>query len=75
MFRNPSVDIIITDGIYEGKCYLYYGVNFLKKSLWKFSLISCILIPFHIHVGITIGGDIFPGSTLPDHVLRFNNIP
>jgi hypothetical protein len=26
-------------------------------------------------VGIAIGGDVFPGSTLSDHVLRFNNIP
>jgi hypothetical protein len=25
--------------------------------------------------GIAIGGDVFPGSTLSDHVLRFNNIP
>lgn len=26
-------------------------------------------------IGIAIGGDVFPGSTLSDHVLRFNNIP
>lgn len=26
-------------------------------------------------VGIAIGGDVFPGSTLSDHILRFNNIP
>ena len=26
-------------------------------------------------LGIAIGGDVFPGSTLSDHVLRFNNIP
>lgn len=25
--------------------------------------------------GIAIGGDVFPGSTLSDHVLRCNNIP
>lgn len=37
---------------------------------------------FHAHIectcfviGIAIGGDVFPGSTLSDHVLRFNNIP
>lgn len=27
------------------------------------------------NTGIAIGGDVFPGSTLSDHVLRFNNIP
>ena len=26
-------------------------------------------------IGIAIGGDVFPGSTLSDHILRFNNIP
>ncbi|PIN23242.1 ATP-citrate lyase [Handroanthus impetiginosus] len=28
-----------------------------------------------IYEGIAIGGDVFPGSTLSDHVLRFNSIP
>lgn len=28
-----------------------------------------------VYAGIAIGGDVFPGSTLSDHVLRFNNIP
>ncbi|CAI9291976.1 unnamed protein product [Lactuca saligna] len=28
-----------------------------------------------LYEGIAIGGDVFPGSTLSDHVLRFNNIP
>ena len=28
-----------------------------------------------ILLGIAIGGDVFPGSSLSDHVLRFNNIP
>ena len=28
-----------------------------------------------IYEGIAIGGDVFSGSTLSDHVLRFNNIP
>ncbi|KAM3213124.1 hypothetical protein ACQJBY_065872 [Aegilops geniculata] len=28
-----------------------------------------------IYEGIAIGGDVFPGSTLSDHILRFNNIP
>jgi len=30
---------------------------------------------FCLATGIAIGGDVFPGSTLSDHVLRFNNIP
>lgn len=30
---------------------------------------------FGTALGIAIGGDVFPGSTLSDHVLRFNNIP
>lgn len=30
---------------------------------------------FFTFVGIAIGGDVFPGSTLSDHVLRYNNIP
>lgn len=30
---------------------------------------------FLVSAGIAIGGDVFPGSTLSDHVLRFNNIP
>ena len=25
--------------------------------------------------GIAIGGDVFPGSTLSDHCLRYENIP
>ena len=28
-----------------------------------------------LYEGIAIGGDVYPGSTLSDHVLRFNNIP
>lgn len=26
-------------------------------------------------IGIAIGGDVFPGSTLSDHCLRYQNIP
>ena len=28
-----------------------------------------------MHAGIAIGGDVFPGSTLSDHCLRYQNIP
>ena len=33
---------------------------------------KCVL---HMHAGIAIGGDVFPGSTLSDHCLRYENIP
>lgn len=29
----------------------------------------------HCCTGIAIGGDVFPGSTLSDHCLRYQNIP
>lgn len=29
----------------------------------------------HAAAGIAIGGDVFPGSTLSDHCLRYENIP
>lgn len=28
-----------------------------------------------LHTGIAIGGDTFPGSTLSDHCIRYQNIP
>jgi succinyl-CoA synthetase alpha subunit len=28
-----------------------------------------------LYVGIAIGGDTFPGSTLSDHCIRYQNIP
>ncbi len=34
-------------------------------------VISAALVP----AGIAIGGDVFPGSTLSDHCLRYQNIP
>jgi succinyl-CoA synthetase alpha subunit len=33
------------------------------------------MLNFLTYSGIAIGGDVFPGSTLSDHILRFNNIP
>lgn len=29
----------------------------------------------HVCAGIAIGGDTFPGSTLSDHCIRYQNIP
>lgn len=51
----------------------YYAFDVLKC----FSLQNWILtrLNFFSTLGIAIGGDVFPGSTLSDHVLRFNNIP
>ena len=34
-----------------------------------------LLVPLVLCQGIAIGGDSFPGSTLSDHCLRFQNIP
>lgn len=31
--------------------------------------------PTHLHAGIAIGGDAYPGSTLSDHCLRYQHIP
>ena len=44
--------------------FLYFLMMVLN-----YIVISCFA------TGIAIGGDVFPGSTLSDHVLRFNNIP
>lgn len=41
----------------------------------KLELELSLRIIFGNSIGIAIGGDVFPGSTLSDHVLRFNNIP
>lgn len=40
-----------------------------------FMRLEFILSLIVIFIGVAIGGDVFPGSTLSDHVLRFNNIP
>lgn len=60
----------VTDGIYEGTpAYLPR----LKCAISEFKL--NFSMRFGYFLGIAIGGDVFPGSTLSDHVLRFNNIP
>ncbi|KAL0368168.1 UNVERIFIED_CONTAM: ATP-citrate synthase beta chain protein 2 [Sesamum calycinum] len=69
------------------KFLAYYGELFttvelnLLKSFAQYSGMSNELynsiarVTDGIYEGIAIGGDVFPGSTLSDHVLRFNNIP
>lgn len=58
----------VTDGIYEGTKSKY-------PSVISFMLSTLIVMLIVNYTGIAIGGDVFPGSTLSDHVLRFNNIP
>ena len=55
--------------------------HFLLETASK-SLIRChepvpwlALLTPHCNAGIAIGGDSFPGSTLSDHCLRYENIP
>lgn len=58
----------VTDGIYEGKRPRHLAGLIL-------GLFDVIFDQFLYCTGIAIGGDVFPGSTLSDHILRFNNIP
>ncbi|KAA0064711.1 ATP-citrate synthase beta chain protein 2-like [Cucumis melo var. makuwa] len=58
----------VTDGIYEGTVH---GTSLV----FFFGLFEITFDQFLFCTGIAIGGDVFPGSTLSDHILRFNNIP
>ncbi|PHT82190.1 ATP-citrate synthase beta chain protein 1 [Capsicum annuum] len=65
------------DNIIQCKLYRPGSVGFVTKSGGMsnelHNTIACATDG--IYEGIAIGGDVFPGSTLSDHVLRFNNIP
>ncbi|PHU18253.1 ATP-citrate synthase beta chain protein 1 [Capsicum chinense] len=65
------------DNIIQCKLYRPGSVGFVTKSGGMsnelYNTIACVTDG--IYEGIAIGGDVFPGSTLSDHVLRFNNIP
>lgn len=63
----------VTDGIYEGE-FLFYVQSLLMNVSSCLSFLKRSLC-FGMASGIAIGGDVFPGSTLSDHILRFNNIP
>lgn len=55
----------------------FYSPFFIAASrhVCKFGLKYKLGFFLETSAGIAIGGDVFPGSTLSDHVLRFNNIP
>ncbi|KAH0671378.1 hypothetical protein KY290_026733 [Solanum tuberosum] len=65
-----------TDNIIQCKLYRPGSVGFVSKSGgMSDELYNTIArVTDGIYEGIAIGGDVFPGSTLSDHVLRFNNI-
>ncbi|KAH0673321.1 hypothetical protein KY284_024408 [Solanum tuberosum] len=62
-----------TDNIIQCKLYRPGSVGFVSKSVSTRNPVGRIYRIFHPK-RIAIGGDVFPGSTLSDHVLRFNNI-
>lgn len=65
------------DNIIQSKLYRPGSVGFVSKSGGMSNEMYNTIARFTdgIYEGIAIGGDVFPGSTLSDHVLRFNNIP
>ncbi|KAG5607555.1 hypothetical protein H5410_029047 [Solanum commersonii] len=66
-----------TDNIIQCKLYRPGSVGFVSKyGGMSDELYNTIArVTDGIYEGIAIGGNVFPGSTLSDHVLRFNNIP
>ncbi|THU55259.1 hypothetical protein C4D60_Mb11t04680 [Musa balbisiana] len=65
------------DNIIQCKLYRPGSVGFVSKSGGMSNELynTIARVTDGIYEGIAIGGDVFPGSTLSDHVLRFNNIP
>ncbi|CAA6653954.1 unnamed protein product [Spirodela intermedia] len=65
------------DNIIQCKLYRAGSVGFVSKSGGMSNELynTIARVTDGIYEGIAIGGDVFPGSTLSDHVLRFNNIP
>ncbi|XP_051128354.1 uncharacterized protein LOC127249542 isoform X1 [Andrographis paniculata] len=65
------------DNIIHCKLYRPGSVGFVSKSggMSNEMYNTIARVSDGIYEGIAIGGDVFPGSTLSDHVLRFNNIP
>lgn len=65
------------------RCTILLPVSLTEFMKVNSTVTHCvILVPFETIfdqflycTGIAIGGDVFPGSTLSDHILRFNNIP
>ncbi|KAL0457499.1 UNVERIFIED_CONTAM: ATP-citrate synthase beta chain protein 2 [Sesamum latifolium] len=65
------------DNIIQCKLYRPGSVGFVSKSGGMSNELynTIARVTDGLYEGIAIGGDVFPGSTLSDHVLRFNNIP
>ncbi|XP_073106712.1 ATP-citrate synthase beta chain protein 1-like [Elaeis guineensis] len=65
------------DNIIHCKLYRPGSVGFVSKSGGMSNELynTIARVTDGIYEGIAIGGDVFPGSTLSDHILRFNNIP
>lgn len=65
------------DNIIHCKLYRPGSVGFVSKSGGMSNEMYNVLarVTDGLYEGIAIGGDVYPGSTLSDHVLRFNNIP
>ncbi|KAI5073316.1 hypothetical protein GOP47_0011329 [Adiantum capillus-veneris] len=65
------------ENIVESKLYRPGSVGFVSKSGGMSNELYRIIsrTTDGIYEGIAIGGDVFPGSTLSDHVLRYQNIP
>ncbi|GJN32074.1 hypothetical protein PR202_gb20548 [Eleusine coracana subsp. coracana] len=61
------------DNIIQCKLYRPGSVGFVSKSGGMSNEMYNTIA--RVTDGIAIGGDVFPGSTLSDHILRFNNIP
>lgn len=65
------------DNIIQCKLYRPGSVGFVSKSGGMSNELYNVLarVTDGLYEGIAIGGDVYPGSTLSDHVIRFNNIP
>ncbi|KAH8937216.1 hypothetical protein BDL97_16G015200 [Sphagnum fallax] len=65
------------ENIIHCKLYRPGSVGFVSKSGGMSNEMYNVLarVTDGLYEGIAIGGDVYPGSTLSDHVLRFNNIP
>ncbi|KAG5555290.1 hypothetical protein RHGRI_012733 [Rhododendron griersonianum] len=83
-FVSKSVPVCETQKIFLAKVNGYLKLSCVSVNnaqliinLWKEKKKDLIKFRYCFGnlLGIAIGGDVFPGSTLSDHVLRFNNIP
>lgn len=65
------------DNIIQCKLYRPGSVGFVSKSGGMSNEMYNVMarVTDGLYEGIAIGGDVFPGSTLSDHVLRFSHIP